>query len=121
MGIHTAILSAQPEQTSWSEYEELSARPRLTPTQIEKVWRAAAQFDRSLEFKPRALRRLAEKRVVPCKFSRAELFGRMSLNEPVLFTDFPVRPNFDHGRLTRAGLLEALRTGFPGKLRARVR
>ena len=35
MGIHTAILSAQPEQTSWSEYEELSARPRLTPTQIE--------------------------------------------------------------------------------------
>lgn len=121
MPIQAAVLAVQPKQTPVSPYEKLSARPWMTPPQIETVWRGAAQFDGSLDLKPRALRRLAEKRIVPCRFSRAELFDKMSRNEPVLFGNFPVRPNFDGGRLTKAGLLEALRTGFPNSLRARVR
>lgn len=121
MDLQAAVRSAPPEARPVSDYARLSARPWLAKQELERVWKTAAQFDRSLDPRPRTLGRLAAKRVVPCKFSRAELFRRMSLNEPVLFADFPVRPNFDHGRLSEAGLLDALRTGFPRALRARVR
>jgi hypothetical protein len=53
-------------------------------------------------------------------FARSKLFDKMSLNEPVLFSDFLIRPNFDSGRLSKARLLQELR-GFPDSVRARVR
>jgi hypothetical protein len=104
-----------------SGYEALSSKSRLTDREIDRVWKTAAQFDPSLDIKPRFLNRLALKRVRPIAFARSALFDKMSLSEPVLFFDFAIRPGFDGGRLTTVGLLRELRAGFPNSARARVR
>jgi hypothetical protein len=104
-----------------SEFEILSAKSRLTALNIENVWNTATQFDPSLKIKSRLLSRLAEKRVRPTTFARSKLFDKMSSNEPVLFSNFAIRPYFDGGRLTKDALLRELRTGFPKSARARVR
>jgi hypothetical protein len=104
-----------------SHYEVLSAKSRLTRADIEKLWRAAVRLDPSLQIKSRFLNRLNKKRVEPIAFTRSELFDKMSLNEPVLFSNFTIRPHFDNGCVTKEGLLRELRAGFPESARARVR
>jgi hypothetical protein len=104
-----------------SEYEILSAKSRLTAADVEKIWTTAARYDLSLEVKSRFLGRLAEKRIEPSIFARSKLFEKMASNEPVLFSNFAIRPHFEEGRLTTEALLRELRSGFPKSTRARVR
>jgi hypothetical protein len=104
-----------------SEFEILSAKSQLTALNIENVWNTAMRFDPSLKIKPRLLSRLAQKRVRPTTFARSKLFDKMSSNEPILFSNFAIRPYFDGGRLTKDALLQELRNGFPKSARARVR
>lgn len=104
-----------------SEYEILSTRSRLTKQDIDKVWKAAACFDPSLKMRPAFFDKLHHKQVKPVAFTRASLFEHMARGEPVLFSDFEIRPAFDGGRLTKESLLKELRDGFPKSARARVR
>jgi hypothetical protein len=104
-----------------SAYGILSAKPWLTTSEIEGVWKRGACFDPTLKVKPQFLDQLAEKRVSPVAFGRSKLFGKMSSNEPILFSNFAIRPCFDGGRVTKDGLLRELRTGFPTSARARIR
>jgi hypothetical protein len=104
-----------------SQYEVLSAKPRLSGSEVDSIWQGAACFDASLVIKPRFVARLTGKRVKPIAFARSRLFEKMASNEPVLFSNFAIRPRFDGGRLTRESLVRELRTGFPRSFRARVR
>ncbi|WP_027554440.1 hypothetical protein [Bradyrhizobium sp. Cp5.3] len=104
-----------------SDYDSLSFKARLTASEIDWLWGHAACFDRTLKVGPRSFARLAEKRVRPTTFARSKLFNQMASNEPILFSNFAIRPYFDGGRLTRDGLLRELKTGFSGSTRARVR
>src|SRR5262245_57470283 len=104
-----------------SDYSSLSAKGRLTASEIDRVWRSAACFDRTLRIEARSFVRLAEKRVRPTTFARSKLFDKMASNEPILFSNFAIRPYFGRGRLSADGLLQELRTGFPNSTRARVR
>jgi hypothetical protein len=103
------------------KYEALSAHVRMPAREIEVVWQVSAAFDPTLKIKPRFLERLAEKRVIPTPFARSKLFDKMSSSEPVLFSDFPIRPGCESGEFTKMGLVRELREGFPESKRARVR
>ncbi|MCP3394925.1 hypothetical protein NLM27_39935 [Bradyrhizobium sp. CCGB12] len=103
------------------DYGSLSAKSHLAALEIDRVWKSAACFDRTLRIEARSFVRLAEKRVRPTTFARSKLFDKMASNEPILFSNFAIRPYFNHGRLSTDGLLRELRAGFPNSTRARVR
>ncbi|MGY4198946.1 hypothetical protein [Bradyrhizobium sp. USDA 4520] len=104
-----------------SSFGSLSAKGWLAASEIDRVWGSAACFDRTIKIKARSFLRLAEKRVRPTTFARSKLFDKMASNEPILFSNFAIRPRFDRGRLSTDGLLRELRAGFPNSTRARVR
>jgi hypothetical protein len=104
-----------------ADYQALASQTRLTPNNVERLWKAAAHFDSSLQASPRLLDRLSRKRVKPGPFSRSQLFRQMLACKPSLFFDFPIRPARQSRRPQSFSLLDELRQGFPRSTRARVR
>ncbi len=104
------------------DYNLLAAKCQMTGSEIQSLWNAAAQFDETLNFRPRMISALAAKRVAPMSHSRSRLFEGMALREPRLFVDFPIRWRLDRdGRQETARAAEEISSGFPRALRARVR
>jgi hypothetical protein len=104
------------------DYEPFARKARLTAREMRQVWDAAARFDDSLALRPKLTGALATKRIEPMPYSRSQLFERMRLCKPSLFSNFPLQQGSTHDGLpSTAGLVDELRSGFPRAKRARVR
>lgn len=104
-----------------AEYQTFASQVHLAQRNVQRVWESATEIDPTLRPSARLLDRLSRKRVRPTRFSRSRLFEQMRACKPVLFSDFPIRPALPSRRRQAFSLLDELRCGFPGSVRARVR
>jgi hypothetical protein len=88
--------------------------------EIREIWEAGARADSSIRLRDRHIPLLRAKRVLPEPWSRARLFEKMMLGEPVLFTGFTLPVATRNGENKADAIAEMIRTGFPKKTKAYV-
>jgi hypothetical protein len=87
---------------------------------IREIWEAGARADSSIQFSDRHIAPLRTKRVLPEPYSRARLFEKMMLGEPVLFTGFVLPIATRNGENKSEAVAEMIRNGFPKDAKAHI-
>ena len=87
---------------------------------IREIWEAGARADSSIQFSERHVEPLRAKRVLPEPYSRARLFEKMMLGEPVLFTGFVLPIATRNGENRSEAVAEMIRNGFPKDAKAHI-
>src|SRR2546421_1336825 len=88
---------------------------------MRQVWAYARTIDPTLKVARHQWGALARRQLRPVPYSRDLLFSSMARGVPVIFENLPVPIRHERALGVREALMRALRDGFPGSEKVRIR